>query len=245
MATAQISPEQEVHEVLSTMLRAGDLPPGTKLAEVELAEAFGVSRERVRKVLVRLGSERKLDLIPNRGAFVPTPTMASVREAFDARRVIEAGMALFLSTRLSDNELSSLVDSLASESRPGRGKPKPDLAEDFHLRLAALTGNAHLGHVMQELLASTSMLAPRGTDAAPLCGAREHEQIAAALKQRNGPLAAELVSTHLSLMETRLRPPGDAPVSHPPVKSIIADRLRERRGVTSRSRIRAVAAKRA
>lgn len=41
------------------------LPPGTKLVEDKLAAAFGVSRTRVRPVLVRLANEQVVTLTPN------------------------------------------------------------------------------------------------------------------------------------------------------------------------------------
>ena len=248
MGTAKDSPEQEVYEGMAAILRAGDLPPGTKLGEVELAGAFGVSRERVRKVLVRLGSERMIDLIPNRGAFVPIPTLGAVRQAFDARRMVEAGIAIFLATRLTEFELTALDAVVAGEHRTGNSKGKGESQEDFHLEMAQLTGNNHIALVLRELVGRTSMLAPHGSGAAPLCGHREHEHIVAALKERNGSLAAELVAAHLSTMETRLRPPEEAAASEVSVASVIKERLRGRRATGTKGRpasARASAKKRA
>jgi len=229
MATPKLSPDVAVYEGLTSLLQAGELPPGTKLAEVELAQAFNVSRERVRRVLLRLAGERLVELVPNRGAFVPTTSLSSVREAFDARRIIEGGLAMFLARRLSELELATLAADVAAEQRPATSKGKAEVPEDFHLQLAALSGNAHVEQVLRELLSRTSMLSPRGSGAAPLCGHREHGFIVAALKERNGAQAAELLTTHLSTMETRLRPPDEAAAVQVSVASLVKQRMRERR----------------
>ena len=46
------------------------LAPGAKLTEAQLCEVFDVKRGTVRLALAQLGSERLVDLEPNRGAFV-------------------------------------------------------------------------------------------------------------------------------------------------------------------------------
>jgi len=239
MATAKSSPEQDVYECLVGIIRDGALPPGAKLGEMELAAAFGVSRERVRKVLIRLGSERILELIPNRGAFVPTPSLGSVREAFDARRMIEAGLAMFLASRLTDAEVNALGGAAPGDDRGAAARTKGETQEDFHLRLAKFTRNAHIEHTLGELVSRTSSLAPRGNGAAPLCGHREHEQIVAPLKQRNGAMAAELLSTHLSTMETRLRPPEEAATMDVSVAALVKERLWKRRPPATKAKPKA------
>lgn len=44
------------------------LPPGTKLSESALCEAFGVGRMRIRRSLLLLSSREVVELLPNRGA---------------------------------------------------------------------------------------------------------------------------------------------------------------------------------
>ena len=68
------------------------LRPGTKLKEVALADAFGVNRAVVRKVLARLSYNRLVALRPNRAAVVASPTIDESRDLFAARRVVEAAI---------------------------------------------------------------------------------------------------------------------------------------------------------
>ena len=83
--------ENEIYERMVATILDHRLPPGTKLIEEKLASAFGVSRTRVRPVLVRLANEQVVTLTPNRGAMVAQPTEAEAREVFEVRRLIKSG----------------------------------------------------------------------------------------------------------------------------------------------------------
>ena len=54
--------ENEIYERMVASILDHRLPPGTKLVEDRLASAFGVSRTRIRPVLVRLANEQVLTL---------------------------------------------------------------------------------------------------------------------------------------------------------------------------------------
>ena len=84
--------EAAIYEIMAEALLSGRLGPGAKLGEEKLAALFGVSRERMRKVLHRLGHERLIDVVRNRGAFVANPGLADAREIYEARRIVEGGL---------------------------------------------------------------------------------------------------------------------------------------------------------
>src|ERR1700734_1273632 len=65
------------------------LAPGAKLTEAQLCEVFDVKRGTVRQALSLLAGERLVDLEPNRGAFVASPSVQEVHEVFEMRRIIE------------------------------------------------------------------------------------------------------------------------------------------------------------
>jgi DNA-binding GntR family transcriptional regulator len=67
--------DERVYAAVSKALLSGKLRPGTPLRERALAEALSCTRGAIRKVLARLGSEKKLVLEHNRGAFVPNPSI--------------------------------------------------------------------------------------------------------------------------------------------------------------------------
>jgi DNA-binding GntR family transcriptional regulator len=77
---------------IARAIMQGRLEAGTRLPEHRLAAIFGVSRERIRKVLHRLAAERRLELSLNRGARVPSPTIDDVKRIYEAHRVLEVGV---------------------------------------------------------------------------------------------------------------------------------------------------------
>ena len=157
-----------------------------------------------------------------------------MREAFDARRMIEAGLAMFLAPRLTEFEIAALGAAAADGQRPANGRAKEEAQNDFHLQLAKLARTGHIDHTLRELLSRTSSLAQRASGVAPWRGHREHEHVVAALKERTDTLAAELLTPHLSTMETRLRPPEEAAALNVSVSALVQERLREHKSTLGR-----------
>jgi DNA-binding GntR family transcriptional regulator len=209
--SAAMHPQEEaVHRTLARTLLAGRLAPGTQLVETRLAAVFDVSRERIRKVLHRLGHEKLLELIPNRGAFVSNPTLAQAREIYEARRIVEGGIAARLAGRLSPAQLSQLEEHDRREHEAlhaGDRAASIRLSGEFHLLLAGFTGSPFVERELQELVSRTSMLVAFFEPAASsACGCEEHEEIVDALAKGDASRALRAMHAHLSLIETRLVP---------------------------------------
>jgi DNA-binding GntR family transcriptional regulator len=202
--------EQAMYEILSQALLAARLSPGAKLGEHKLAQHFGVSRERVRKVLHRLGHERLIDVVPNRGAFVGAPGLEQARAVYEARRVLESGIVTRLADCMTHEQLARLVSHLRQEFEAARKGNRPlsiKLSMIFHMILAEMTDNEFVMRQLQELVSRTAMLVVFfEPETSSSCGCEEHQKIVQALARRDVGAAAREMSTHLSLIETRLRP---------------------------------------
>lgn len=202
-------PGDKIYDTLSRVLLTGSLPAGTQLIETRIATVFGVSRERVRKALHRLGHERLLELVPNKGAFVKAPTLEQARDIYEARRVMEGGIVARLAGRMSPEQLKGLRTHLAAEqaaSNKGDRAASIRLSGEFHLLLAQATGSDAVMHDLRELVSRTSMLVALFEEShASHCGCAEHEAILKQLElgDVNGVLNATYA--HLSLIETRLQ----------------------------------------
>ena len=107
--------DSEMYERIVSAVLDHHLPPGTKLVEDKLATAFGVSRTRIRPVLVRLANEQIVTLTPNRGATIAQPTEQEAREVFGARRLIEPMLVELFIQRASMGEVQQLRDSIEQE----------------------------------------------------------------------------------------------------------------------------------
>ncbi len=202
--------EQAIYDVLSGTLLAGRLAPGAKLGEQALARLFGVTRERVRKVLHRLGHDRLIEVIANRGAFVAAPTLEEARRLYEARRIVEGGLAARLAERVTAAQLQAVRDHLQREERAHTRGDRAEsirLSGRFHTLLAEMSGNDLVLRQLQELVSRTAMLvAFFEAEAASDCGCDEHAAIVDALSRRDPATALQAMVVHLSLIETRLQP---------------------------------------
>ena len=207
--------EEAIYDTMSNALLAGRLTPGAPLRETVLAEVFGVSRERIRKILLRLGTNRLIDLVPNRGAFVAAPSLRAGarhlrRPAHPRRRHRRRSRPQPCPQHVE--RLQDHIDSEAAALARGDRAESVRLSAEFHVILAEATGNAFIVQQMRELVSRTSMLvavfeAARSTQ----CSCDEHRDIFSALQKGDGTAAAKAMRTHLSLIETRLRPGVSAP----------------------------------
>ena len=74
---------------LRDQITGGDVIPGQRLSEAQLAARLDVSRNTLREVFRLLTREGLLRHEPNRGVFVATPSMASILDIYRVRRLIE------------------------------------------------------------------------------------------------------------------------------------------------------------
>jgi len=210
--------ELRVHDAILKALLSGALRPGTPLRERQLAQTFEATRSAVRKVLARLGAEGKLELRPQRGAFVPQPSEDDVRHVYELRRVLECGMAALLAERGTARETLVALDALLARARraqqAGRRDEAVRLAGDFHTVLAGAFDNPELTATVQALVMRTQLFVALFESAdAGACSADEHEAIVRALRRRDPTAALRAMQGDLGHVEQRVlaRMPRRAP----------------------------------
>jgi DNA-binding GntR family transcriptional regulator len=201
--------DERVYAAVSKALLSGKLRPGTPLRERALAEALGCTRGAVRKVLARLGSEKRLVLEHNRGAFVPNPSIDDMRGIYRARRIVEAGLVTTLFGNLEREQVAALRKHVQAEQKAfkeGRREDSIRLAGDFHLLLVEMAGSDELLSYIRRLISNTELYKALYDSAeAASCAPREHEQIIEALttgKSLDKALAVAL--EHLDELEQRV-----------------------------------------
>lgn len=203
-----------IHAEISRAILEGKLAAGTKLPEHELAGLFGVSRERIRKVLHRLGAERRIEIIPNRGAFVPRPTPAAIKSVYEAHRALEAGVIAQLVPTIDDELLAILDRHVAQERAAAQANDRATsvrLSGAFHLHLVDALGNAHLSHFLRELISRSSVIVSVYEPASQsICAVEEHAGIVEALRARDAAHAMTLSREHFQHVENRLTVDGAA-----------------------------------
>ncbi|HET9010747.1 MAG TPA: GntR family transcriptional regulator [Gemmatimonadaceae bacterium] len=185
------------------------LPPGTKLKEIALAELFGVTRSVIRRSLARLAHLRLVELRPNRGAVVASPTAAEARDLFAARRAIEAAVVASLAAHVTREQLRELRAMTRAEREvyaAGDARRGLKLSVEFHRVLARMAGNAVLAEFLDQLVARTPLvvLAHQGPAIGNACSIDEHSQVVDALADGDGPRAVATMAAHLDALLARL-----------------------------------------
>ncbi|MCC8397516.1 GntR family transcriptional regulator [Paraburkholderia sp. MMS20-SJTR3] len=184
------------------------LTPGTKLPEPELCALFGASRAVVRRALEKLAYDGIVALRPNKGAVIAQPSHAETRSIFEARRAVERSLVELAIQRASGADLAALREQLAQEHDAMHRFDQPSwarLASGFHLRIAALAGNAILEHYLTELISRCSLIvgAYEPVGHAP-CEHDEHRGILDSLEARDAERACACMNAHLRELEARI-----------------------------------------
>jgi DNA-binding GntR family transcriptional regulator len=107
--------EPDAYATLHAAIVSGELSPGERLIEEELAERLGQSRGAVRGAILRLGHEGLVVRERNRGARVRRFTVDEAVEILEARAALESLAAGYAAERRSIRdveELEALVDEM-------------------------------------------------------------------------------------------------------------------------------------
>ena len=201
--------ESEIVERIFDAVVEQRLPPGTKLSESALCEAFGVGRMRIRRSLLLLASREVVELHANRGAFVASPTAEQAREVFEARQALEPNIARLAVQRATDEDIAALVRHIEMEHSAHSERHRHDairLSGQFHTMLAQIAGNAILIRTMKELVTRTSLIIGLfGAPGLSNCRDDEHEAIVEAFRTRDAEKAARTMAAHLRHIEKHLQ----------------------------------------
>lgn len=183
------------------------LPPGTKLSESALCEAFGVGRMRIRRSLLLLASREVVELHANRGAFVASPTPEQAREVFEARLALEPNIARLAVQRASAEDITALTRHLEMEYVAHKERRRHDairLSGQFHTLLAHVAGNAILIRTMKELVTRTSLIIGLFGAGVSNCRDDDHAAIVGAFHTRDAEKAAWMMTLHLRHIQDHL-----------------------------------------
>ena len=201
--------EDEVFDRIHGAVLDHRLQPGTKLKEVALAQVFGVNRNIVRKVLVRLAFAKLIDLVPNRGATVASPSVDESRDLFAGRRAVEAAIVDAATRRITPAQLRALRALAAQEHdayQRGEMRKGLKMSLQFHRELAEVAGNRVLAEFLDQLVARTPLvvLAYRGRQSDNLCSIDDHTGILDAIASGNAAKAVAAMNAHLTNLEGQL-----------------------------------------
>ena len=203
---SQVARPQEVWEQVLDELRLqiilGELTPGSRLVETELAHQFGVSRGPVRTALLNLERSGLVTSSARRGVEVASYSSVDIRELYTVRTALEALAAREAAARCSPalvGRLNEQLDALDGFLAEGAAFEAAEADLAFHEEICASSGNRLLLVTWANLadqLAGIRARAQRDRTAAAGSGG-DHRDIVAALSANDGDAAAQAMRLHL------------------------------------------------
>lgn len=190
----------------------GELPPGDRVSEPELAERFGTSRGPLREALGRLEAMRLVERRPRQGTRVRPLERADLLDLFAVREALEGMAARLAAERMETADAHGLVTLLQThatwrEVTDGLAYVQPDGDLDFHRRVIHGSGNreliAHAGERMRHRVRMYRHRAGRHPER-PQRALAEHRRIAEAIIDRDGELAELLMRRHIRAAQRTL-----------------------------------------
>jgi DNA-binding GntR family transcriptional regulator len=146
--------EPRAYEALHDAIVSGELSPGERLIEEELAERLGLSRGAVRGAILRLGHEGLVVRERNRGARVRRFTLEEAIEVLEARAALEslaAGYAALRRTKAEARELRSIVDDMKRLHKAGELLAMSERNAVLHRRILEISGHRVAGDICARL----------------------------------------------------------------------------------------------
>ncbi|MFO1397130.1 MAG: FadR/GntR family transcriptional regulator [Burkholderiales bacterium] len=148
---------------IAALIDSGEFPAGSRLpAERELATLLGVSRTSVREAVISLEIAGRVEVRVGAGIFVAEPGAAQIAGLVDegpspfdllaARRLIEGEIVARAARVARKADIAALRQTVVRMREHADDFGKRDAADrEFHVRIAAATGNSSLALVVEGL----------------------------------------------------------------------------------------------
>lgn len=156
--------QHETVEKLRLAIFSGVFEPGSRLIESQLCVKLGISRPSLREALRSLAAERLINIVPNRGPFIPALSWEEVTAIYEARELLEVEAVGRCSQRISKEELQRLENAFCAfetAASSNDGLARVETAADFYSIILANCGNPILEEIHRGLVARISFFRSR------------------------------------------------------------------------------------
>lgn len=208
MEPARLAPieKQTLHDQVAHQVRdliiEGHLEPGSRIDETILVEQLGVSRTPFREALRTLAAEGLVVIRPSKGATVRKLSPDEVFSMLEVLAEIERLGGRLACERVGEAEVSMLLDiherMMVLYARRDR-MPYYKLNQLFHTSVAAASRNPTLIEVQSNIQGRLKRIRFVGNrnEEAWAAAVADHEEMAAALRARDGDRLGDMLALHL------------------------------------------------
>lgn len=191
-----------VFQTLRNAIITGELQPGERLMETQLAEKLGVSRTPIREAIRKLELEGLVVMVPRKGAQVAQFTEKDIQDVLEVRAALEALAAKLACKRMDDRAFLKLQLAIAEYTYAAKNKDLEMMIEkdvEFHDIICNATQNDKLIQMFNNLKEQVNryrITYLKNVEDSDTVEA-EHLAILDALKNKNEEVASTLASKHI------------------------------------------------
>jgi DNA-binding GntR family transcriptional regulator len=200
--------DKEIYQEIFDAILSFRLRPGTRLTEENLSRIFNVGRTTIRSALLRLSQDHIIEIQPNKGAFIASPTVKQGKDILEARKLIEVEIVKDVIKHATHSDFDLLKKIVKSEENNIEREHMVEgiqLGGDFHLMLAKISKNTTLERILTTLIPQTSLVIVLYENPdAPKCSHFEHFELIDVMEKGQVEKATALMYQHIHSIETRL-----------------------------------------
>ncbi len=189
----------QVYEVLKDKILRGELRPGQKLAQDELAETLGVSRTPLLSALHKLENEMLVSSPPRRGFVVRQLSWDDLLDVYDLRLRLEplgAAEAAVIASQAEIDELVALCDAFDNLANSDQEDEIKVADYRLHMQIMKMSGNAILHSIVSSF--NLMLIANlEGLFKPPQRSAEQHRSIIRAIRSRDSRRAEQTMHFHI------------------------------------------------
>ncbi|RZM74874.1 GntR family transcriptional regulator [Leptolyngbya iicbica LK] len=204
---------EQTYQTLRTSILSGELPPGDRLVETQLATQLEVSRTPIREALRQLQREGLVAVDSSGGLRVISVSVSDAVHLYDCRIALEEAAVRDACLNASDLTLDELQQSIAQSERAVQREASTlntfemlNLDYQFHRKIAESTGNPWLTDLLDQVFDKMMLLRVQTTRHNPrvleIC--HEHRQICGAIASRDPATAIASITEHLNASKVRV-----------------------------------------
>ena len=192
----------QVFEQIKGMILRGEIPPGRRIIESEIAESMGISRTPVREAVHKLEAEGLLKPLPKGGYAVRGLALSDIEETFDIRIILESFAGYLAAKRHTDEELLPLEDKIDEFQRHLDMNDLRELTRintEFHELLYNLSKSPKLIKLIHDLRDEIFILRKILLNSAEMARSsnRDHREMIMAIKEGDAKRVEMLIKEHI------------------------------------------------
>jgi len=191
------------YEFIKSNILTGTYLPSQKLIESELSDVIHVSRNTIKKALLKLEQENLVLLENNKGAVVKALTLEEVINYLEIREALEGIITKTAVVNITDEQLLQLEDTLDQMKKHLDAKEFVQYSacnKSFHNIIYEASTNAPAVQMAQVIKVQLQRLSSKtlALPERPHSSFQEHSDIFQAFKDKDSEKAQQLIHQHVS-----------------------------------------------